>query len=162
MTSFYTPVFRRDVLWYGDVLPGLRPSVRPSAKFSTLFSYMLWHFELKFGIWLCFWGLQIKFECRLFPSIFVWVMPLFELRILKINSFLHFSPACFDILMWNFVYDFGFMNLRSSSSIVKNGHDGRIMYRLRYSSELLRMWWYSTGKRNCNVFIRTFSTRKVN
>ena len=32
----YTPVFRRDVLWYGDV----RPSVRPS-QFSALFSYML-------------------------------------------------------------------------------------------------------------------------
>ena len=28
--NFYTPVFRRDVLWYGNVRPGLRPSVRPS------------------------------------------------------------------------------------------------------------------------------------
>ena len=26
----YTPVFRRDVLWYGDVRPGLRPTLRPS------------------------------------------------------------------------------------------------------------------------------------
>ena len=46
--NFYTPVFRRDVLWYGDVRPsgspsvrpGLRPSVRLS-QFSALFSYML-------------------------------------------------------------------------------------------------------------------------
>ena len=28
-TAFYTPVFRRDVLWYGDVRPGLRPTLRP-------------------------------------------------------------------------------------------------------------------------------------
>ena len=25
--DFYMPVFRRDVLWYGDVRPGLRPPV---------------------------------------------------------------------------------------------------------------------------------------
>ena len=26
----YTPVFRRDVLWYGAVRPSVRPFVRPS------------------------------------------------------------------------------------------------------------------------------------
>ena len=98
--SFYTPVFRQDVLWYGDVRPGLRPSVRlsvrpsdsplvrptlrpswsPSACF-LLFSYMLWHIELKFSTWLSFNVLQIKFECCYFASIFEGVMPLFELRI---------------------------------------------------------------------------------
>ena len=60
-------------------------------QFSALFSYMLWHIELKFCIWLCFTVLQIKFECRQFPSIFVGVMPLLECRILKIHSFPHFS-----------------------------------------------------------------------
>ena len=29
---FHTPVFRRDVLWYGDVRPGLRPSDSPSVR----------------------------------------------------------------------------------------------------------------------------------
>ena len=90
----YTPVFRRDVLWYGDVRPSgspsdspsvrptLRPSVRVSVRpFSTLFSYMLWHIELKFCTSLCFNVLQIKFECRHFASIFEGVMPLLELRI---------------------------------------------------------------------------------
>ena len=64
------PVFRRDVLWYGDVCdvwpsvrpsgsPSVRLSVRPSVRvsvrqFSTFFSNMLWHIELKFCIWLCF------------------------------------------------------------------------------------------------------------
>ena len=83
---YYTPVFRRDVLWYGDVRPTLRPSIRPSVRvsvrpFSALFSYMLWHIELKFCTWLCFNVLQIKFECRHFASIFEGVMPLCELRI---------------------------------------------------------------------------------
>ena len=50
-------------------------------QFSALFSYMLWHIELKFCIWLCFYVLQIKFECRHFASIFEGVIPLFELRI---------------------------------------------------------------------------------
>ena len=49
---------------------------------------MLWHIELKFCICLCFTVLQIKFECRQFASIFVGVMPLLELRILEIHTFL--------------------------------------------------------------------------
>ena len=64
------------------------------------------HIALKFCIWLCFTVLQIKFECCQFPSMFVGVMPLLELIILEIHSFPHFSPACFDILSWNFAYDF--------------------------------------------------------
>ena len=73
---------------------------------STLISYMLWHIEFKFCIWLCFNVPQSKFECRHFASIFVGVMPLCELRILEIHSFPHFSLTCFDILSWNFAYDF--------------------------------------------------------
>ena len=33
-------------------------------------------------------------------------MPLLELRILEIHSFPHFSLTCFDMLSWNFAYDF--------------------------------------------------------
>ena len=101
--SYYTSVLRRVLLWYGDVHPGLRPSVR---TFSALFSYMLWHIELKFCIWLCFNVLQIKFECRHFASIFEGVMPLCELGIMEMCSFPHFSPTCFDIMSWNFAHDF--------------------------------------------------------
>ena len=183
---FYTPVFRRDVLWYGDVCPSVRPSVRPglrssdspsvrpglrppvfhtflqhaltywaeilhmtlfycttdqvwvssisvkfcasyapfgtyntgNTQFSALFSYMLWHIELKFCTWLCYTVLQIKFECCQFALIFVGVMPLLELRILEIHSFPHFSPTCFDMLSWNFAYDFVLLYYRSSSSVV--------------------------------------------
>ena len=75
-------------------------------QFSALFSYMLWHIEFKFCIWLCFNVPQSKFECRHFASIFVGVLPLCELRILEIHSFPHFSLTCFDILSWNFAYDF--------------------------------------------------------
>ena len=53
---FYTPVFRRDVLWYGDVRPGLhpglRPSVHPSARFPhfspTCFGIFSWNFAHDF------------------------------------------------------------------------------------------------------------------
>ena len=106
---------RQDVLWYGDVRPSVRVSVRP---FSALFSYMLWHIELKFCTWLCSNVLQIKLECRQFASIFVGVMPLLELKILEIHSFPHFSLTCFDILRWNFAYDFVLLYYRSSSNVV--------------------------------------------
>ena len=68
----------------------------------------------KFCIWLCFNVPQSKFECRHFASIFVGVMPLCELRILEIHSFPHFSLTCFDILSWNFAYDFVLLYYRSS------------------------------------------------
>ena len=87
-------------------------------QFSALFSYMLWHIEFKFCIWLCLNVPQSKFECRHFATIFVGVMPLCELRILKILSFPHFSLTCFDILSWNFAYDFVLLYYRSSSSVI--------------------------------------------
>ena len=51
-------------------------------------------------------------------SIFVGVMPLLELRILKIHSFPHFSLTRFDTLSWNFAFDFVLLYYRSSSSVV--------------------------------------------
>ena len=36
---FYTPVFRRDVLWYGDVRPSVRPSGSPSIRPSVRHSF---------------------------------------------------------------------------------------------------------------------------
>ena len=76
--NFYTPVFRRDVLWYGDVRPSVRPSVRVSVR----------------------------------PSI----------RPSVRHSFPQFSPTCFDILIWNFVYHFIFMHVRSSSNAINFRH----------------------------------------
>ena len=38
---FYTPVFRRDVLWYGDVRPGLHPGLRPSSLRPPVFRTFL-------------------------------------------------------------------------------------------------------------------------
>ena len=45
-------------------------------------------------------------------------MPLLERRILEIHSFPHFSLTRFDILSWNFAYDFVLLYYRSSSSVV--------------------------------------------
>ena len=56
-------------------------------SFPHFSSYMLWHIEFKFCIWLGFNVPQSKFECRHFALIFVGVMPLCELRILEIHSF---------------------------------------------------------------------------
>ena len=89
-----------------------------NTQFSALFSYMLLHIELKVCIWLCITVLQIKFVCCEFVSIGVRVMPLLELRILKIHSFPHFSLTCFDILSWNFAYDFVLPHYRLGSSVV--------------------------------------------
>ena len=62
--NFYTPVFRRDVLWYGDVRPSGSPSVRlsvrptlgpsgsPSTRFPhfshTCFDILSWNFAHDF------------------------------------------------------------------------------------------------------------------
>ena len=46
------------------------------------------------------------------------VMPLCELGILEIFSFPHFSLTCFDVLSWNFAYDFVLLYYRSSSSVI--------------------------------------------
>ena len=91
--NFYTPVFRRDVLWYGDVRPGLhlglRPSVHPSVR-----------------------PVSVRSPSVLSPSI----------RSPSVRSpsarFPHFSPTCFDILSWNFAYDFVLMYYRSSLSVI--------------------------------------------
>ena len=51
---FYTPVFRRDVLWYGDVRPSVRPSGSPSVRHSfphfspTCFDIFFWNFVYHF------------------------------------------------------------------------------------------------------------------
>ena len=106
--GFYTPVFWRDVLWYGDVRPSGSPSVR--------------------------------------------------------HSFPHFSPTCFEILSWNFVYHFIFMHVRSSSSTINfrqfllelcpfwTSHSYKyavfctfLIYALTYWAEILHMTlFYST------------------
>ena len=83
------------------------------SQFSALFSYLLWHIELKFCMSLSSYWYSIRFECRLFPSIFVGVMSLLDLRILAIHSFPQYSPTCFDILSWNFACLFLLINIRS-------------------------------------------------
>ena len=87
-----------------------------SYKYAVFRTFLL--HEFKFWIWLCFNVPQSKFEFRHFASIFVGVMPLCELRILEIHSFPHFSLTGFDILSWNFAYDFVLLYYRSSWSVV--------------------------------------------
>ena len=97
-------------LW--ELWPLLELTILEIHCFSAVFSYMLWHIAVKFCIWLRFTVLQIKFECRQFPSSFVGVMPFLEHTILEIHCFPQFFPTCFDILLWNFAYDFVFTVLQ--------------------------------------------------
>ena len=117
-----------DGLYYGMVM-SVRPSIRPSVRvfvwvsvrqsqFSALCSFMLWRIEMKFGMSLSSYEHLIKFECRQFPSSFVGVMPLLELRIMEIHSFPQFSPTCFDTLSWKFAYDFILLYYTSSLSVI--------------------------------------------
>ena len=45
---FYTPVFRRDVLWYGDVRPSVRPPAHLLHFSHTCFDIMSWNFAHDF------------------------------------------------------------------------------------------------------------------
>ena len=175
---FYTPVFRRDLWWYGDVRLSVRPSVRPSgspsARFPhfphTCFDILSWNFAHDFVLMyyrssssvvnfrqflleLCpFWNLEYwkytVFLTLLLHALTYWaeilhmtlfdcttdqvrVSPIsinfcrsyapFELRILEIHSFPHFSLTRFDILSWNFAYDLVLLYCRSSSSVINFG-----------------------------------------
>ena len=100
------------------IFVGVLPLLELKIQFSAVFPYMHWHIALKFCIWICFTVLQIKFECHQFASIFVGVLPLLEFKILEIHSFPQFSPTCFDILRWNFAYEFVLLYYRSSLSVI--------------------------------------------
>ena len=84
MTLLYCTTYQVRVLsicfniWRSYAL--FRTSNAGNTQFSLLFSYMLWHMELKFCIWLCYTVLQIKSECRQFASILVGLMPLLEAK----------------------------------------------------------------------------------
>ena len=97
---------RQFAFIFVGVIPPFGTHNTGNIQFSAIFSYMLWHIELKFCIWLCCIVLQIYFECHWFALIFVGVMPLFEIIIMEIHSFPHFSPTCLHVLSWNYAYDF--------------------------------------------------------
>ena len=92
---FYLPVFRRDVLWYGDVRSSIHQSIRPSGSPSVSHSFP--HFSPT-----CFDKLSWNFACHFLymniqsSSSIVGVMPLLELRILEIQ----FS-AVFSYMLWH-------------------------------------------------------------
>ena len=91
------------------------PKIHSFPHFSlTRFDILTWNFVFDFVLLYYRSSLSVVNFCQFF----VGVMPLLELRILEIRSFPHFSLTCFDILSWNFAYDFAFLYYRSSSSVV--------------------------------------------
>ena len=115
---YYTPVFRRDVLWYGDVRPGLRPSVRsPSARFPhfspTCLDILSWNFAHDFVLMYYRSSMSVITLRQFLKELCLFV----DLEYRK-YSFLYFSPTCFDILSWNFAHDFVLMHYRARLSVV--------------------------------------------
>ena len=82
-----------------------------NVQFRALFSYMLWHIELKFVL-MCV--LKIKFECCHFESILKELCLFLNLDYRKMHISYSLSPTFFDILNWNFEYDFVLMHFRSN------------------------------------------------
>ena len=112
-------------LWFTGVheCPPWCSIVGATVTMHQFFCILHWHIELKFYTWLCLNVLQIKFECRQFPSIFVGVKLLLECKRLRIHSFPHFSLTRFYtyMLCWHFACDFALLYYRSSSSFVNLG-----------------------------------------
>ena len=102
---FYTPVFRRDVWWYGDVSPGLRPSDSPPARFShfspTCFDILSWNCAHDFVLMYYGSSASVVTLRQFLKELCLFVNS--EYR--KCAVFPHFSPVCFDILSWNFAFD---------------------------------------------------------
>ena len=95
------------------------PSVCPSHSFPnfspTCIDILSWNFAYDFVL-LYYRSSSSVINLRPFC---VGVMPLLELKILEIHSFTHFSLTCFDILSWNFTYDFVLLYYRSSTDQVR-------------------------------------------
>ena len=95
--------------------------VMPLLELSILETHSFPHFSpmwfdilrLKCCIRLSFNELQIKLQCHQFSSILSELFPFWNWKYLK-YSFPHSYHTLFDISSWNVVYDFLFMNFRSS------------------------------------------------
>ena len=66
----------------------------------------------------CYSGFDTPVFKRDVQCIMVWRCLSFRLSVRVSISFPHFSPTCFDILSWNFAYDFVLMTYKSSLSAV--------------------------------------------
>ena len=102
--------------WYGDVCPSGSRSISQSfPHFSpTCFDIFSWNCVCQFLIMNRWSSLNVLN----FPQ-FCWSYAPFGFLYPGNNSFQHFSPTCFDILSWNFGYDFIILYYRSCSSVVK-------------------------------------------
>ena len=106
------------VWWCLSVRPSLRVSIRLSVRHNfPHFSptcILSWNFAYDFAKYCTTDQVLVSSICVIVCRSYH--MPLLELRILEIHRYLHFSPTCFDLLSWNLVYDFQFINFRLSSS----------------------------------------------
>ena len=113
---FYTPVFRRDVLCYGDVRPSGSPSLRQSQfpHFSPVCHDILsWNLVYDFIL------MHVKSSSTVVAS-HQFLKELCLLLNSEYRKYTFFSLFLthFDILSWNFAFDFVLLYYWSSSSVV--------------------------------------------
>ena len=100
------------------VMPLLELKILEINSFLQFFLQALAYWAVSLHMTLFCWTTDQVSVSSISVIFFLGIMPLLELRLLEINSFLHFSLTCFDILSWNFVCHFLLMNIRSSLSVV--------------------------------------------
>ena len=144
----------RNMAWW---CPSVRLALRQFQHFSpTCFDIMSWHFVCDF--------LSMKYisSSSIVNLRQTWrnCAP-FELRKLEIQSFLHFSPACFDMLSGNFVFDFVLWNtdqVRVSSLCVNlwRSYASFVTYNIghtQFSAFISYMLWHFELKFACDFIL---------
>ena len=100
--------------------PSVRPSVRPGLRppvFHTFFQHALTYWAEILHMTLFYYTTdQVRVSSICVK--FCWSCPPFGTQNTGNTQFLHFSLTCFDILSWNFSYDFLLVYYRSSLSVV--------------------------------------------
>ena len=105
----------RIMVWW---CPSIRPSDSPSARFPhfshTCFDILSWNFAHDFVLLYYRSSLSVVTLRQFLKELCLFL----NLDYRKCAVFYTFSPTCFDILSWNFAYDFVLLYYRSSLSVV--------------------------------------------
>ena len=116
---YYTPVFRRDVLWYGDVRPSGSPSVRPSIRLSQFPDFSPTCFDILIKFVYRFIFMHVRSSSNAINLHYVLQELCWNSNSYKYAVFRTFLLATyFDILSSNLAFDFVLMYHISCVSVV--------------------------------------------
>ena len=110
-------VFIHSALWLCKKLECVKLNIEYFHIYTVYpFFCPLLYGHLQTGLIMVWWCLSVRSSGS--PSIRLSVRPSVRPSGSPSASFPHFSLTCFDILSWNFAYDFVLLYFRSSSSVV--------------------------------------------